>query len=77
MVHAMLLARASVDRTQPTGRFVRAKRAVLRVSQIFLRDQASFNRAAVVAIDDLSARVERLESRIAEIDSDADRGRQD
>ena len=32
VVHAMLLARAGVDRVQPTGRFVRAKRVVLRVS---------------------------------------------
>jgi hypothetical protein len=75
-VQATLLARASVDRAQPTGRWVRGKQAVLRVSQVFLRDQASFNRAAIVAIDDLGARVERLEHRIAELE-DARRDRQD
>ncbi len=76
VVHAMLLARASVDRAKPTGRFVWAKDVVLRVSKVFLRDQASFNRAAVVAIDDLSARVERLEAEIAQRGGDADRARQ-
>ena len=74
VVHAMMLARADVDRIQPIGRFVQAKRTVLRISKLFLRDQACFNRAAIVALEDLGARVERLELAIEA--RDADRPRQ-
>jgi hypothetical protein len=76
VVQAMLLARADVDRIQPTGRLVRAKRTILRISKLFLRDQASFNRASIVALEDLGARLDRLEAAIDKCEADAGRPRQ-
>jgi hypothetical protein len=76
VIDAMLVARADVDRLRPGGRVPRLKRALLRTCQLFLRDQASFNRAAIIQLEDLCARVERLEAESVNHQSDADRTRQ-
>jgi hypothetical protein len=44
------------------------KRTVLRASQVFLRDQAAFNRLAVTALEDLTARLDAAEARLAELE---------
>jgi hypothetical protein len=67
-VLASLATRAGVDTISPVGRQRGMKRTVLRASQVFLRDQAAFNRLAVTALEDLTARLDAAEARLAELE---------
>jgi hypothetical protein len=41
------------------------KRGVLKASQVFLRDQTLFNRLLITALEDLTARLDAVEARLA------------
>ena len=46
------------------------KRGVLKVSHVFLRDQAAFNRLTVNALEELTARLDVAEARLAELEAE-------
>ncbi len=64
-----MVARASVDDIAPVGRMRGMKRSVLKASQVFLRDQAAFNRLTVTALEDLTARLDAVEARLAALET--------
>jgi hypothetical protein len=68
-VVASLATRAGVDTITPVGRQRGMKRTVLKASQVFLRDQAAFNHLAVLALEELTARLDAAEARLAELES--------
>jgi hypothetical protein len=68
-IAAMLAARADVDRITPSGRSRWLKGRILRASTVFLRDQGSFNRLTVLAAEEVTARLEALEARMAAIEA--------
>ena len=45
------------------------KRTVLKASQVFLRDQAAFNHLTVTALEELTARLDAAEARLAELEA--------
>ena len=68
-VVASLATRAGVDTITPVGRQRGMKRTVLRASQVFLRDQAAFNHLTVTALEELTARLDAAEARLAELEA--------
>ena len=69
-VIAALTTRGNVDAIAPVGRMRNLKRAVLKVSHVFLRDQAAFNRLTVNALEELTARLGDVEARLAELEAE-------
>jgi hypothetical protein len=69
-VIAALTSRGNVDAIAPVGRMRNLKRGVLKVSHVFLRDQAAFNRLTVNALEELTARLDVAEARLAELDAE-------
>ena len=69
VVLSALGARAAVDSFEPTGRLRVAKRGVLKVAQLFLRDQAIFNQLTVSALREMSERLEQLEARLTALEA--------
>ena len=67
---AALTSRGNVDAIAPVGRMRNAKRLVLKISQVFLRDQAAFNRLTVNALEELTARLDVAEARLAELEAE-------
>ncbi len=72
-VIAALTSRGNVDAIAPVGRMRNLKRGVLKVSQVFLRDQAAFNRLTVNALEELTARLDVAEARLAELEAELER----
>ena len=68
-VIAALTSRGNVDAIAPVGRMRNLKRGVLKVSHVFLRDQAAFNRLTVNALEELTARLDVAEGRLAELEA--------
>jgi hypothetical protein len=68
-VVASLATRAGVDTITPVGRQRGMKRTVLKASQVFLRDQAAFNHLTVTALEELTARLDAAEARLAELEA--------
>ena len=68
-VVASLATRAGVDAITPVGRQRGMKRTVLKASQVFLRDQAAFNHLTVTALEELTARLDAAEARLAELEA--------
>ena len=66
---ASMVSRASVDNITPVGRMRGMKRSMLKMSQVFLRDQAAFNRLTVTALEDLTARLDAAEARLASLET--------
>jgi len=66
---SQLTSRANVDAIAPVGRMRNAKRGVLKVSHVFLRDQATFNRGTINALEELMARLDVVEARLAELEA--------
>ncbi|MDY7105250.1 MAG: hypothetical protein S0880_29035 [Actinomycetota bacterium] len=66
---AALKARAAVDAVPTVGRFRRLKGLVLRVARLFLRDQATFNRATTTAFEDVFAQLEGLAARLDRVEA--------
>lgn len=71
---ASLATRADVDAITPVGRMRGLKRSVLKVSQVFLRDQAAFNRLTVTALEDLTARLDVIEARLTALETPGEGG---
>lgn len=69
---AALKARAAIDEVPTVGRFRRLKGVVLRVARLFLRDQATFNRATTTAFEDVFAQLESLAARLDRIEASLD-----
>lgn len=69
-VIAALTSRANVDEIAPVGRMRNMKRGVLKVSNVFLRDQAAFNRLTINALEELTARLDVAEARLAELEAE-------
>ena len=76
-VIAALTSRGNVDAIAPVGRMRNAKRGILKVSQLFLRDQAAFNRLTVNALEELTARLDVAEARLAELEAEREAERSD
>ena len=66
---SQLTARANVDAIAPVGRMRNVKRGVLKVSHVFLGDQATFNRGTVNALEELMARLDLVEARLTELEA--------
>jgi hypothetical protein len=73
---AALTSRGNVDGITPVGRMRNMKRGVLKVSNVFLRDQAAFNRLTVNALEELTARLDLAEARLAELEAGVEAGRE-
>lgn len=69
-VIAALTSRGNVDEIAPVGRMRNVKRGVLKVSNVFLRDQAAFNRLTINALEELTARLDVAEARLAELEAE-------
>jgi hypothetical protein len=69
-VIAALTSRGNVDAIAPVGRMRNLKRAVLKISNVFLHDQAAFNRLNVNALEELTARLDVAEARLAELEAE-------
>jgi hypothetical protein len=69
---AALKARAAIDQVPTVGRFRRLKGVVMRVARLFLRDQATFNRATTVAFEDTFAQLEALAARLDHLERSLD-----
>jgi len=74
---AHLTSRGNVDAIAPVGRMRSLKRGVLKVSHIFLHDQATFNRGTVNALEELMARLDVVEGRLAEVEAELEDERRD
>lgn len=66
---ASLAARGDVDAITPAGRMRGLKRSVLKISQVFLRDQGAVNRLTVTALEDLVARMDAIEARLTALET--------
>jgi hypothetical protein len=69
---SQLTSRGNVDAIVPVGRMRNMKRGVLKVSHVFLRDQAMFNRGTINALEELTARLDLVEARLAELEAGND-----
>jgi hypothetical protein len=62
---ASLATHAGVDDIRPTGGWSWLKKRTLKLSASFRREQATFNRLTVTALEELSARMDALEAQQA------------